>query len=140
MQTYYTQLTKTSCLFFYSVLSVYRQFLITPNTQKGTQTMTTPHLTELESSYLRFLATSESEFNGDKLDFSKPWEKQSLESGTFYTYPRVYEFSDMSGRSTAGVRALLSNLSRKGYIMTGEDGFLEIDQEQFFLIKDALGL
>lgn len=101
-------------------------------------------MTDNEIKLLNYI-TSINHFNGDKLDFTKSWEEQDLESEFSYmTIAELNEYNKLLETNNAGSRAVLGSLVKKGLLSTGQDTedksvyWIYVDEEQFNKIKEIL--
>ncbi len=106
-------------------------------------------ITEKEKQFLEMTVFQPSNFNFDKLDFTKTWEEQKLEDGT--TWWSFGEAKDYDWKGSGKVwSGLCSSLEKKGLISTMEDEesvppfktfiWLAINEKQFNNIKQEFGL
>ena len=101
-------------------------------------------MTDRELNLLKYII-SENHFNGDKLDLTKSWQEQDLESEFSYmTIAELNEYNKLLGTNNAGSRAVLGSLVKKSLLSTGQDTedksvyWIYIDEEQFNKIKEIL--
>lgn len=101
-------------------------------------------MTDNELKLLKYII-SVNHFNGDKLDLTKSWEEQNLESDIcFYSIVELKEYSKLLGLSEEGARGVLGNLTKKGFCSTMQDQddkklfWLHIYKEQFERIKNEI--
>lgn len=101
----------------------------------------TEKLTENELKLIRHLANM-SDFNGDTLDFTKPFEEQCLEASDVYeSIVELKVYNEVLKTNNAGSRAIVGSLVKKNMIETDNDCgtfWLHIYKEHFNNIVAAL--
>lgn len=80
----------------------------------------TNELTNKEQVLLNYIANTESNFDFCKLDFSKEWDDQVLES-VFQTIVDLEEIATATGLKKNTIKGLLGSLSKKNFIGTMDD-------------------
>ena len=105
--------------------------------------MKNANLTAKETHLLHYIVDNPSTFNDDCVDFSEPFDAQSWEAGDeWYGYPEIEAYVAKHGKAMGvdvnAAKGVLGSLVKKGYLLTGEDGFIVITRRQFNMIYKAL--
>lgn len=103
-------------------------------------------ITEKEREFLKATVLKPSNFNCDKLDFSKSWNEQELESDEWYSFGEARDYGWKNKKEWSG---LCSSLIQKGLIKTYEDEeseppfktfvWLVVGEEEFNNLKKEFG-